>query len=58
MSINQLLITIFFAMLLGAVLCVLGKYILSKLTKYYYKLTFKHKVLEPYTPNTVKKDKQ
>ncbi len=58
MSMNQLLITVFLAMVLGAVLCVLGKYILSQITKYYYKLTFKHEVLEPYTPNTVKKDKK
>jgi uncharacterized membrane protein len=55
---NQLLITVFLAMVLGAVLCMLGKYILSQITKYYYKLTFKHEVLEPYTPNTVKKDKK
>lgn len=58
MSINQFFITAFFAMILGAVLCMSGIHILAQIKKYYYKLTFKHEILEPYTPNKNKKDKQ
>jgi len=50
MSINQLLITAFIATLFGIFICITGAQILDKLKKYYYKITFKHEVLEPYTP--------
>jgi len=58
MSINQLFLTAFLAMILGVVLCMFGTYLLTRVKQYYYKLTFKHEVLEPYTPNKTKKDKQ
>lgn len=50
MSINQLLITALISGLFGVLLCLIGSNIVSKLKKYYYKMTFKHEVLEPYTP--------
>ncbi|MDO6464042.1 MULTISPECIES: hypothetical protein [Pseudoalteromonas] len=58
MSINQLFLTAFLAMILGVVLCLFGTHLLTRIKQYYYKLTFKHEVLEPYTPNKIKKDKQ
>jgi hypothetical protein len=57
MSLNQFIVTAIIAMLLGAVLCLVGTYILTKIKAYYLKLTFKHEVLAPYVPNTIKKDK-
>ncbi|ASM50681.1 hypothetical protein PESP_a2759 [Pseudoalteromonas espejiana DSM 9414] len=58
MSINQLLITAFLAMLVGILLCMVGTLAFKKLKKYYAQLTFKHEVLEPYKPNRIKKGKQ
>jgi multisubunit Na+/H+ antiporter MnhG subunit len=58
MSVNQFIITAIIAMLLGGVLCLLGSFLLAKFKQYYNKLTFKHEVLAPYTPNKIKKDKQ
>ncbi|WP_171034589.1 MULTISPECIES: hypothetical protein [unclassified Pseudoalteromonas] len=58
MSIDQLFITAILAMLVGIMLCMSATYILARVKKYYYKVTFKHEVLEPYTPNNKKKDEQ
>ncbi|MBB1384026.1 MULTISPECIES: hypothetical protein [Pseudoalteromonas] len=56
MSLNQFLITGFIALILGVLLCLMSTYVLDKLKKYFYKVTFKHEVLEPYTPTKNKKE--
>ena len=58
MSINQLFITVILAIIVGIVLCMSATQILARVKTYYYKLTLKHEVLEPYTPNKKKKDEQ
>jgi hypothetical protein len=55
-SINQFLITVFFAVIFGALLALTSSYLSVKFKKYYYKMTFKHEVLEPYIPKNKSKE--
>jgi len=56
MSINQFLITVFFAVLLGVLLALTSRYLSVKFKKFYYKMTFRHEVLEPYIPKNKSKE--
>lgn len=57
MSMNQFLITVLFAVLLGILLALTGSYLSIKFKKYFQRITFKHEVLEPYKPKTKKESK-